>query len=759
MRPLSEQESAAQVRLLIDSALTIQSQGQSLNPNLMTELLMAAGGSAESFQSEDPDGIVASIRQAIEGYLRALSTLTPGMAILFAGVLTLIDRQDEFGGEARSDDSAVGSIPVTELTFRPRQLVFLFESALTLYSADALDACGRLLRLVLEQAPDHGAAHAASGMLAERQQDHEGVLRWYRSACRLMPDNSRIPLVLVNKLINLRRLDEAQASLDQVNATLCNQAEFWAVKASVAHEQHRLHEALECYARATALEASNIEYRHTIASIYLRLGDFDSANKILDRVLGRAVEQGDTEVDAQGAIGTFVQATIPIPFVTLRVRALALSGEVEAALQVAQELYDLIPEDFDAGICLAEQQIAHSEFDAATEVLDAIKPTERQQEIKKLLKQAELASTQYDPNTAIEYAKKATNLDPTDIDAQTALIGAQLMTVDVAAAQGTMRKVDQILKRHGREAARHKWRNSFHAGLVREFRTNPHAERKLTEILHLPSLQKIIAFAKLIEHEPGYLPASMALLIECRRHGVFDYDRPHPAHNHSLSETQSVPRTIVQFWDSPEIPSDIKRLMRSWDRCTDFEHRVFSDQSAIKFIEEHCTPRVLKAFRMANHPAMRADIFRLVFLSVSGGVYVDADDLCRHDIGKLLAPGFELILMQENLASIGNNFIAAAPRQPCIEFILSTIVDLVLEKQGNNVWFLTGPGALSSGFCRFYRKQLGRARLPAGVRVISVHQLYHFISPHIPCQHKTDERHWSSEQARSQSLFRRIASD
>jgi mannosyltransferase OCH1-like enzyme len=194
--------------------------------------------------------------------------------------------------------------------------------------------------------------------------------------------------------------------------------------------------------------------------------------------------------------------------------------------------------------------------------------------------------------------------------------------------------------------------------------------------------------------------------------------------------------------------------MRTWDRCAGFEHRIFHDESALKFIEDHCTARVLKAFQMANHPAMRADIFRLVFLSVSGGVYVDADDLCRHDIDPLLASGFDLILMQENLASIGNNFIAAAPGQPCIEFILNTIVDLVIEKQGNNVWFLTGPGALSSGFCCYYRQQLGRARLPAGVRVISVHLLYHFISPHTPCRHKSDERHWSSERVRSRSLFR-----
>jgi mannosyltransferase OCH1-like enzyme len=246
----------------------------------------------------------------------------------------------------------------------------------------------------------------------------------------------------------------------------------------------------------------------------------------------------------------------------------------------------------------------------------------------------------------------------------------------------------------------------------------------------------------------------MALLIQCRRHGVFDDDRPHSP---PYAQNQIIPKTIVQFWNNPDIPPDIARLIQSWGRCEGFEHLILNDQSAMVFIEAHCTVRVLKAFRMANHPAMRSDIFRLAYLAVRGGVYADADDLCRHDIGPILTPGFDLILMQENLASIGNNFIAAAPGHPCIDFILSTIVDLVLEKQGNNVWFLTGPGALSMGFCRFYRQQLGRARLPAGVRVVSVFQLYAFVSPHIPCRHKSDERHWNSERVRSRSLFRRVA--
>ncbi|MCF7995529.1 MAG: hypothetical protein K9L88_11885 [Chromatiaceae bacterium] len=36
---------------------------------------------------------------------------------------------------------------------------------------------------------------------------------------------------------------------------------------------------------------------------------------------------------------------------------------------------------------------------------------------------------------------------------------------------------------------------------------------------------------------------------------------------------------------------------------------------------------------------MRADLFRLAYLAVRGGLYADADDRCRHSLREWLAPG------------------------------------------------------------------------------------------------------------------------
>jgi hypothetical protein len=124
----------------------------------MTELVLAASGSGESSAPTDSAGVAASkrldIKQGTERYLSPLSTLPSGMAMLFAGVCALIARQGELRAEDQADRSTVGPSPVAGSIFTSRQLGFLFQSAITLYSSDALDGCGHLLGLVLQQAPD-----------------------------------------------------------------------------------------------------------------------------------------------------------------------------------------------------------------------------------------------------------------------------------------------------------------------------------------------------------------------------------------------------------------------------------------------------------------------------------------------------------------------------------------------------------------------------------------------------------------------------
>jgi mannosyltransferase OCH1-like enzyme len=150
---------------------------------------------------------------------------------------------------------------------------------------------------------------------------------------------------------------------------------------------------------------------------------------------------------------------------------------------------------------------------------------------------------------------------------------------------------------------------------------------------------------------------------------------------------------------------------------------------------------------------MRADLFRLAFLATHGGIYADADDVCRHGIDDWLEPGVELVLLQEDLGSIGNNFMAAAPNHPFIKAVLAAITNHVLGRQGG-IWFASGPGAITLSFCAEYLPTLREQRLPAGLRVIDYCHMQQRISLHLPRRYKQGDTHWSNPANARQPTYR-----
>jgi len=97
------------------------------------------------------------------------------------------------------------------------------------------------------------------------------------------------------------------------------------------------------------------------------------------------------------------------------------------------------------------------------------------------------------------------------------------------------------------------------------------------------------------------------------------------------SHREHPPKTIIQFWhDLQDLPRDVGACIASWARWKEvgIKHLLFDEFSARSYIRESLGPRYERAFDRCYHPAMQADYFRLCYLSLEGGFYVDADDVC-----------------------------------------------------------------------------------------------------------------------------------
>jgi mannosyltransferase OCH1-like enzyme len=188
---------------------------------------------------------------------------------------------------------------------------------------------------------------------------------------------------------------------------------------------------------------------------------------------------------------------------------------------------------------------------------------------------------------------------------------------------------------------------------------------------------------------------------------------------------QLMPRTIVQFWhDLPRLPPDVEECIRSWTRweTSGFTHSLFDERAASGFIGASLGTRHKSAFERCYHPAMQADYFRLCYLLVEGGFYVDADDVCvGNDIGWLFEDGrlklqplcydISTGAMVEPSVFLGfdvydpkwifyfnNNPLIAGPGHPVIERALSqatSLLELAGEDAFPEIQTTTGPGNLS----------------------------------------------------------------
>lgn len=93
---------------------------------------------------------------------------------------------------------------------------------------------------------------------------------------------------------------------------------------------------------------------------------------------------------------------------------------------------------------------------------------------------------------------------------------------------------------------------------------------------------------------------------------------------------KKVPRKIVQFWDNLEqLPNDVSECIETWAKTEQWgiERLLFDKEQAGNFIYQKLGARYKRAFEYCYHPAMQSDYFRLCYIYVEGGCYVDVDDV------------------------------------------------------------------------------------------------------------------------------------
>jgi tetratricopeptide (TPR) repeat protein len=280
---------------------------------------------------------------------------------------------------------------------------------------------------------------------------------------------------------------------------------------------------------------------------------------------------------------------------------------------------------------------------------------------------------------------------------------------------------------------------SFLGNLLMEFQIDEIALNCLIEARNAPPALRVGRIKDIVKSFPDYTAAAMCLMTEMRLQGGFT---SLPA---EMGQMAKIPHRICQYWDSPDVPPDLLLLADSWTQINpDFEFVRFSKETAKTFLLRNGMADVANALIRAAEPSMQADIFRLAYLFLEGGFYVDSDDRCLAPLSDLADSQWSLVLYQEDIGSIGNNFIGAAPGDPVLGLALRNVTLAVNRGDSDLLWLLSGPGLLTRALGTYISDSSEDSReYLKSINILERHELLARVGIHCFAAYKHTHQHWS----------------
>lgn len=102
---------------------------------------------------------------------------------------------------------------------------------------------------------------------------------------------------------------------------------------------------------------------------------------------------------------------------------------------------------------------------------------------------------------------------------------------------------------------------------------------------------------------------------------------------------QNIPRIIVQTHEQNILPKRMINNMYTWiNKNPTYDYYFFDKNDRINFIKEYFDEWVLNMYNKVIPGALKADIFRLCFMYIKGGIYSDIDQICLNSLDTIIDP-------------------------------------------------------------------------------------------------------------------------
>jgi tetratricopeptide (TPR) repeat protein len=583
--------------------------------------------------------------------------------------------------------------------------------------AGEIEAARQTARAVLTRHPHQLQAMLSLAHTERAAGQHAAALAAFEHAHRAYPEQEGI---LVDMALEERHLG---------NQANCDQYLEQALTLDPGHIT-----ALSCSAEQ-ALIAGDIETAH---AVYQKAASTQPGELTFQLGLQETLAaMGQTDAALAG-LEKLEEKFGPAPLLRVkRIRLLREAGYYPAALRLARQATTDAPQSFWLWVERLHTEMLVGEGAAIEACLRDMPATNMQERATRRRFAGALAENHWRLEEAVRHYEAAAMLNPEDSGVQYSLLRTKILLKDLAGARVNLRNACALDAHYVRLRGRSlNISQTLYGQILDDYCLDQDMALALAQLEPLPPAQRAIALRALMRDNPDNTAAAISLVVALRQSGALHY--------RASGQGGAIPKTITQFWDSETPPRDVVEIMASWAALNlDYTVTRFNDASADAYLATHCPESVRLAYRRVREPAQRADLFRLALLVTEGGVYADADDRCLKPVNAIIPADASLVLYQEDQGTLGNNFMAAAPRHPVLETALRMAVAAMNRGDADIVWLSTGPGLLTRAFGQVLAANPALAPT-AGTAVLDRRALYQAVGVHCTAGYKNIDRHWSN---------------
>jgi len=403
-----------------------------------------------------------------------------------------------------------------------------------------------------------------------------------------------------------------------------------------------------------------------------------------------------------------------------RLNLLRETGDLHAALRLGREMNASLPEYFWIWLerCNAELMLG---ADAEVEACLAAAPARTAVEAATVRRlEGSLAARRWQLDDAVGHYEAAAILNPSDQLIQYDLARTKILLFDLEGATASLRRFCELsTPQRGRLP---NIAQTHYGQIIHECSFDSETLAELAALLFLPPAERWAALCGALRDEPGSTAVAISLMVALRQDGAFAAAAP--------GAGAALPKHIFQFWAAGSPPDEVIAAMQSWRDCNpEYSFAVYDDTSVQEFLAARFPTEVLLAYRRAREPAQKLDIFRLAYLAASGGIYADVHDRCIGRLSGIVPENADLVTYQEEMGTLGSNFMAAAPAQPVVLMGLQLAVTAINRGDHDIGWLATGPALLTRAMAQVLAARGSYAK-PTGILILERHELFATVAVH-----------------------------